>query len=136
MAELNQRLTEKNGQDDAAAIKMSRFRPNIVIDGVNDEPFAEDSWKVIAIGNDKVLFHVVKGCPRCKQSCIDQTTGEVHDEPLATLKTFRACQPGMPDNVYFCQNLIPDPSALGQTIRVGDAVTVLKRGAPVWEKEA
>lgn len=121
--ELNKRLTKKGKE----AIPMSRFRPNIVITGT--KPFEEDTWKIIAIGN--VIFHLVKGCPRCKQSCTDQITGQVSDEPVATLSEFRALGP-IKENVYFAQNAIPHQAG-GGSINVGAPIQVLQRGEPVWD---
>jgi uncharacterized protein YcbX len=119
--ELNRRLVNK-GQP---AISMSRFRPNIVIE--DTEPFEEDTWKTIVVGN--VILHVVKGCPRCKQSCTDQQTGQVFEEPLLTLTEFRAHG----DGAYFAQNVVPHlPKG---SIRVGAPVTVVSKGAPVWNRE-
>jgi uncharacterized protein len=127
--ELNRRIKIKGGKE---ALPMSRFRPNIVIKGTR-EPFEEDRWKVISI--DGVLFHIVKGCPRCKQSCTDQNTGVVHDEPLATLSEFRAMTPHRhADNVYFATNAIPAIGAAGKTISLGAKVQVLQWGAPQWDE--
>jgi uncharacterized protein YcbX len=124
--ELNRRLQQKG----KGSLPMSRFRPNIVLSGTM--PFEEDHWKVIAI--DGVLFHIVKGCPRCKQSCTDQQTGDVTDEPLATMAEFRALQPGNKDNLYFAQNVLSAPGSNGKRISVGARVQVLQRGDPVWEE--
>jgi uncharacterized protein len=122
LEELNRRLKGKGKEP----IPMSRFRPNIVVSGA--KPFEEDTWKVVSVGG--VLMHVVKGCPRCKQSCTDQATGEVFEEPLATLSEFRALGPGK-ENIYFAQNAIAHDA--GGTLRVGAAVHVLKRGEPTWD---
>jgi len=123
LEELNRRLLKKG----KGAVPMSRFRPNIVVSGT--KPFEEDSWKVISISG--VLFHLVKGCPRCKQSCTDQYTGKVSEEPLETLSEFRAIGP-IKENVYFAQNAIAHDS--GGTIRVGAAVHVLERGDPIFDR--
>lgn len=120
--ELNRRL-EKNGKP---AIEMSRFRPNIVITGTT--AFEEDRWKYIAIGDQ--LFAIVKACPRCKQSCTDQETGEVQAEPVETMKSFRALSDENKEDVFFAQNAIP----LGRSgkIQVGDSLRILERGDPVY----
>ncbi|KAI2509013.1 MOSC N-terminal beta barrel domain [Fragilaria crotonensis] len=119
--EVNRRLRDK-GKD---PIPMSRFRPNIVIR--NTKAFEEDSWKIIEIGATQL--HIVKGCPRCKQSCTDQITGQVSDEPLATLADFRAVGNSKSD-VYFAQNAI----AFGDSISVNDVVKIIKIGDPIWDK--
>lgn len=125
LKELNSRLLKK-GKD---VIPMSRFRPNIVVSGCS-VPFEEDNWKVIRI--EGVLFHIVKGCPRCKQSCTDQDTGKVSDEPLATMTEFRALGP-IPEDVFFCQNVAAQPGSEGRSIFVGSEVEVLQRGEPIWK---
>lgn len=119
--EVNRRLREA-GKD---SIPMSRFRPNIVIQGT--EAFEEDRWKYVTIGDQ--IFAIVKACPRCKQSCTDQETGKVHSEPVSIMKDFRALG-AQKEDVFFAQNAIP----LGKTgtVSVGDGVRVLERGEPVY----
>ncbi len=116
---------------------MSRFRPNIVI-GNTSRPFDEDGWKAIRIGDgeDAAILHISKGCPRCKQSCTDQLTGERGGEPLETLSDFRALAGGGGADVYFAQNALLDGGSYACTIRVGDPVAILTRGDPVWDAEA
>jgi len=92
-------------------LEMARFRPNLVVDGV--EPFAEDGWTSLRIGDLSV--RVVKPCVRCIVTTLDPATGEAGREPLRTLATFRATEKG----VTFGQNLLAD--GLG-VLRVGDAV--------------
>lgn len=130
LVELNRRLAER-GKD---PIPMSRFRANIVIKGT--KPFEEDTWKSILIRDGKggkgTVLHIVKGCPRCKQSCTDQLTGERSTEPLETMAAFRALGTSKED-VYFAQNAVPHGD--GGVISVGDDVIVLERGEPVWDKD-
>jgi hypothetical protein len=121
--ELNRRL-EKN---DKPCIEMSRFRPNIVISG--SAAFEEDQWKYIAIGDQ--LFATAAACPRCKQTCVDPETGKVGPEPLATLKTFRACIDQCPE-VYF--GITATPLGRSGTVRLGDPVRILEQG-DVWYPE-
>lgn len=107
LEDLNSRLEEPVGMD--------RFRPNIVIDGV--EPFAEDTWVQIKIGD--IRFAIDKPCARCVIVTIDQQTGEKAKEPLATLATYRREN----DKVMFGQNAVHDKVG---SIKVGDAVEILK----------
>lgn len=81
-------------------LPMLRFRPNLVVSG--SEPYAEDSWKRIRIG--ELEFRVVKGCSRCIMTTLDPQTGErsADREPLTTLKTYRERE----GDVFFGQNLI------------------------------
>ena len=106
--DLNSRLAE--------ALPMNRFRPNFVVEGA--EPFAEDNWKKIRIG--ETVFYVVKPCERCIIPTIDQVKGIKGKEPLTTLNTYR----NFKGKVLFGQNLIAEkPDA---TIRIGDEVEIIE----------
>lgn len=107
LEDLNSRLKEPVGMD--------RFRPNIVIDGV--EPFAEDTWVHIKIGD--IRFAIDKPCARCVIVTIDQKTAQKAKEPLATLATYRREN----DKVMFGQNAVHDKIG---SIKVGDPVEILK----------
>jgi len=110
--ELNRRLP--------TPLPMNRFRPNIVIDGV--EPFEEDGWRHIRV--DGITFNVAKPCARCAITTTDQNTAERSKEPLRTLATFRNV-PGR--GVMFGQNLIHDRPGV---LHVGAEVEILSsRGA-------
>jgi hypothetical protein len=98
-------------------LEMARFRPNLIVGCA--EPFAEDKWKALRIGD--VSFRVVKPCVRCVVTTLDPATGEAGHEPLRTLATFRATDKG----VTFGQNLLAD--GLG-VLRVGDAVEAIEKG--------
>ncbi len=113
LADLNTRM--------AKPLPMSRFRPNVTVDG--DVPWGEDQWKRIQIGD--VEFEVTHRCARCVVTTIDQQSGvkEPGGEPLKTLATFRRDDHG----IYFGQNLIPRTFG---TIHFGDKVTVARRSAP------
>ena len=106
LSDLNSRLS--------VAVPMNRFRPNFV---VNDaEPFAEDAWKSIAIGDCD--FYVAKGCARCVMTTVDQEAGRRDgDEPLKTLTAYRRTDGG----VLFGRNLIAMKKGI---VRVGDEVVV------------
>ena len=96
-------------------IPMNRFRPNIVVSGC--EPFAEDGWKRVRIGD--VELALVKPSGRGAVTTHDQATGErMGKEPLRTLATFRR----QTNKVMFAMNAIPVTLGL---IRVGDDVHVL-----------
>jgi uncharacterized protein YcbX len=109
-------LTELNEKMEKP-LPMNRFRPNFVVAG--SEPFAEDSWKKIKIGN--TIFHIVKRCARCTVTTIDQQTGEKDGaEPLKTLADFRKKN----GKVYFGQYLIAENP--GEIIKIGDEMEVLE----------
>ena len=97
-------LTSEEGLRDLnlrldSPVPMNRFRPNIVVRG--GEPFVEDTWNRIRIGN--VELAVVKPCARCEVTTIDKDTLERNKEPLKTLGKFRKQKLG----AIFGQNVIP-----------------------------
>lgn len=104
--DLNARLAEP--------LPMNRFRPNLVVTGA--EPFAEDGWRRIRIG--ELGFDVVKPCARCVVTTTDQLTGRRGQEPLRTLATYRRID----GKVMFGQNALHDRA--GRLAR-HDSVTIL-----------
>jgi uncharacterized protein YcbX len=100
------------------AVPMTRFRPNIVIEG--DEAWDEDNWKQITIGN--VVLDLVKPCTRCVVTTHDQITSlKQGREPLKTLRARRLSKDPEIDGVLFGWNAVP--RTLGR-IGVGDTVNV------------
>ena len=80
--ELNRRLENRG----SAPLPMNRFRPNIVLEGL--DAFAEDHIDTIDTGG--VTLRVVKPCVRCQVTTTDQdSTAAVGIEPLQTLGEFR-----------------------------------------------
>lgn len=120
LATLNEAIVE-NGSD---PVPMSRFRPNLVVDGAN--AWSEDDWRRVRVG--EATFRAVKGCARCVITTLeaDHGTGEIAHgkEPLRTLARTRR----FGGKAWFGVNLIPDtPGAL---VRLGDEVEVLEAAAP------
>jgi uncharacterized protein len=93
-------------------VPMNRFRPNIVFSG--GDAFEEDSWNQIRVGKNR--FAAVKQCARCVLPTVDQETGIMGKEPLATLNTYRKRE----SKVLFGMNLVPLDHG---EIRVGDEIT-------------
>jgi len=69
-----------------AALGMDRFRPNLVVDGL--EAFEEDY--VEALRTEDFAIHPVKPCARCPIPAIDQGTAIPGPDPLDILQTYRA----------------------------------------------
>jgi uncharacterized protein len=69
------------------ALPIERFRPNLLIDGV--DAYAEDDASRLTTG--AVELALTKACTRCVITTIDQSTGLRHqdEEPMATLKRYR-----------------------------------------------
>ena len=100
---------------DEGPLPMNRFRPNVVVAGT--EPWAEDTWKRIAVG--ELTFRVAKMCGRCVVTTTDQATAGRGKEPLRTLGRHRR----FGNQLAFGQNLVPETTG---TVRVGDPVTILE----------
>jgi len=67
------------------AVPMNRFRPNIVVQGL--EPFAEH--KLAGLSAENYQFRLCAPCERCIVTTIDQETAEKdpHRQPFKTLQT-------------------------------------------------
>ena len=117
LMELNERIIEIHRQH-SPGISMNRFRPNIVVETI--EPFIEDSWRIIQIG--EIVFQMAKPCSRCIMTNIDQQDGEKSTlkEPLKTLGTFRQLSE---QGVMFGVNMIPLNEGI---ITVGDRLRAIE----------
>ena len=106
------------------------FRPNIVITG--GEPYAEDSWKRINIGEYE--YFVACRTVRCLLPNVDPATGVRHgSEPNKTLKTHRRIDEGDPKNACLGMQMVP-ASEYGE-IKVGDKIEVLETGEHFYIKQ-
>lgn len=112
LAALNENIAAHGGEP----VPMARFRPNIVIDC--DEPWAEDKWTRLAIGD--VVLDLVKPSDRCIVTTTDQKTGRrMGKEPLAALARIHPSWDPRISGVIFGMNAVP--RAMGE-IAVGDRV--------------
>ncbi|WP_343732010.1 MOSC N-terminal beta barrel domain-containing protein [Duganella sp.] len=112
--DLNQKLVAAGRQ----SIPMNRFRPNLVIDGI--EAFEEDYAESFQIG--EVVLKPVKPCPRCPMPSIDQTTGEFGPDPLDIMQSYRA-KPELEGALCFGMNSILI-AGVDQRVRVGQEIEV------------
>jgi uncharacterized protein len=97
--------------------EMQRFRPNIVIDGV--EAFEEDYMETFSVGG-VVSFAPVKPCPRCPIPSVNPASGEFGASPLNILQTYRA-NALLEGAITFGMNLML-VSGAGEMLRVGNEV--------------
>lgn len=119
---LNEEIVRQSGDP----VPMTRFRPNIVIDG--SEPWGDDFWKVIKVGD--VIFDLVKPCDRCVVTTTDQATGErVGKEPLKSLANIRRSADPRVNGVLFGSNAVPRNEG---DISVGDTVEVIEERPEGW----
>jgi uncharacterized protein len=119
---VNQYL-EENGQ---ASVNMDRFRPNIVIDC--DEPFAEDGWASIEIGDARI--DLVKPCDRCVVTTRDQMTGEEGlGDPLPAVRHLHFSTDKRVPGPVFGWNSVPRGQA---ELKVGDEIRVVAERPEGW----
>ncbi|KAJ8268135.1 hypothetical protein COCON_G00133070 [Conger conger] len=90
IAVLQEHINHRNGtgsqQHGDVRQLIHRFRANLVIWG--KEPFEEDEWTSLKIGN--TLFKVAGQCGRCQMIGIDQSTAARSQEPLQSLAACRS----------------------------------------------
>ncbi len=109
-------------------INMNRFRPNIVVEGL--QPFEEDIIQRVKIGDTVLEF--MKPCDRCAITTVEQDSGikNHNPEPIKTLIKQRygemEVDGKMKPFVFFGQKATP--RQLG-TISVGDKVEILETGS-------
>jgi uncharacterized protein YcbX len=94
-------------------LSVLRFRPNVVVSGVG--AYAEDSWPEFTVG--KVRFQAVEPCTRCKITTVHPLTGQVGDEPLKTLATYRRLERGIAFGHYYAH-------LTEGTIKIGERVSL------------
>ena len=86
LAEFNRRLQAQ----DRPAVTMARFRPNLVLDGL--DPHGEDALDEVVFGTSDgpVRLKLVKPCARCPIPDVDPATGERGHAVGDTLASYRA----------------------------------------------
>ena len=104
--------------DETPLLDMLRFRPNVVVDGDPDQPFAEDAWPFVQLG--EVRFRVSGVCDRCVMTTIDPVSLARGKEPIRTLAKHRRWD----GKTWFGVWLVPDLAAApaNATVAVGDTV--------------
>lgn len=116
LGHLNSRLKIRG----LAPVDIDRFRPNVVIDGV--DAFEEDYAREARIGD--AVIELVKPCVRCTVPSVDPARGEQGNEPGDTLATYR--NDARAGGVTFGVNGIVARGA-GRELHVGDEVELTLR---------
>ena len=114
LADLNSRLE--------TPIPMNRFRPNIVIDGL--EPYEED--RVVSLEGPGWRMERLTACERCAVTCTDQESGVRLREPLETLRGYRRREGGYAGGIMFgayMRILGEGDAEVGQTLTVALAAS-------------
>lgn len=121
--DLNARLNSKG----APSIPIDRFRPNVVLNGL--DAYEEDYVQTLSIDGGtqqqpRVELRLVKLCARCPMPTIDQAKGapnpEWPNEPTDTMSVYRAKQQ-LDGALAFGTNALV-ASGAGAWLRVGQAV--------------
>lgn len=109
---LNRRIVDSGGEP----VPMSRFRPNLVVDGWAD-PHTEDDVRSMTAGDAELAY--AKLDIRCVVTTVDQQAGvKAGPEPLRTLTGYRRVSGG--GVAFGVKASIVHPG----TVSVGDKVTV------------
>ncbi|MEV0648415.1 MOSC N-terminal beta barrel domain-containing protein [Phytomonospora sp. NPDC050363] len=116
MAELNRRVGERG----LGPLPPARFRPNILLEGI-DEPHREDLAHTVRIGGAELAY--AKLAVRCAVTMVDQVSGgKAGPEPLRTLAGYRRHPEG--GVVFGAKFAVTKPGK----VAVGDAFDVTAWG--------
>lgn len=116
------------------SVPMNRFRPNVVIDGFDLEPYAEDKWKHVQIG--ALSAFIVRACDRCQVTSVIQSGNDagqvgflkVRADFLKSRAGIDQVAPNTPRGRFFGQNLNHDKHSVGKVVKIGDPVYVDEEG--------
>ncbi|WP_133901829.1 MOSC domain-containing protein [Actinophytocola oryzae] len=112
LRELNDRITARGGDP----VPMSRFRPNVVVDGW--DAHEEDHAPRLTIGGAALAY--AKPAIRCAVTMVDQRTGRrAGPEPLRTLASYRRAPGGVAFGGKYAVAR-PGPVAEGDPVTVAD----------------
>jgi uncharacterized protein YcbX len=114
--DLNTRLAARG----VAGVSMPRFRPNIVLSGL--QPYDEDHLHELVIATDEgpVRLRLVKPCVRCTIPNVDPITAAASHEPGDTLAGYRS-DARMQGGVTFGMNAVV-VEGCERTLRAGQGV--------------
>ncbi|KAK4181597.1 putative molybdenum cofactor sulfurase [Triangularia setosa] len=114
----------RTGSKHRGEISPDVFRANIVIGPASDttrapiEPYVEDTWSDLRIGDDAHKFEMLGSCRRCHMVCINQETAEKGEEPFVTLSKTRRFD----GKVFFGVHMAVTSKTQFPSLRVGDVV--------------
>jgi uncharacterized protein YcbX len=111
LADLNRRLAERS----APTVGIERFRPNLVLDGV--DPYEEDYLREVRIG--PVRIQTTGRCARCSVPGVDPATGLATTQVPDLLAGYRRTQ----DGVMFGVNAIAT-AGIGARLAAGQDIEV------------
>ena len=127
LEELNRNLPA--GTEEKASFL--NFRPSIIIKGT-PEPFAEDMWTFVRIGNGRgPIFKQSKPCTRCKLTTVSPLKGEFREdgEPLSTLLRLKSSRSFGDETT---NRLVQNQAVLGVQMGLFHEGEPIKQGDPVY----
>ncbi|RWS15904.1 uncharacterized protein B4U79_11429, partial [Dinothrombium tinctorium] len=107
-------------------VSYRNFRPSILVE--SEEPFSEDNWKQLRIGDTS--FQICKPCERCKVTTINPDTGEQSSEPLNTLRNYRAAENKIQKALYGTTPLF----GVGFSLDTEGQISVAVSAFLIWRK--
>jgi glycine hydroxymethyltransferase len=120
-------------------VDLTKFRPNVVVEGAG-VAFEEDFWAELAVGsngnagagkNSKVKLLLTGNCVRCQSLNVDFATGKMGTgeggKVLKKLMKDRRVDRGARFSPVFGRYSFLGGEGVGERIRVGDEVVVLRR---------
>jgi len=116
-----QRLNERLAEGSKPVVSMDRFRPNVVIEGL--DAFAEQRVSELVETQGRYSLKLCYPCERCAVITVEQRTGVMDREtrePFRTLVDLNP-MPGNPKAPAFGMNAIVS-SGIGENIEVGDSL--------------
>ena len=115
---------------DGEEMDITKFRPNIVVEGAEEE-WEEDFWAELSIGDADL--RLVHNCARCASINIDYNTGKPStgesETILKKLMKDRRVDPGAKWSPIFGRYAYLNPASDRQLIAIGDEAVVTKRNS-------
>ncbi|KAJ7096610.1 hypothetical protein B0H15DRAFT_50766 [Mycena belliarum] len=109
--------------DTPKRLLMERFRPNVVVGGI-EEPFGEDDWQEITTV-DRRKFYLPARCPRCMFPNVDTENGMRDAQmPNNAMMQYRKVDAMAPSKYCFGMYMVPAED--NGILSVGDTILVSK----------
>lgn len=148
-SEASLRYVNERMMKEGAVVEMFKFRPNIVVDGEGEGPWAEDFWAELSFTDtdaasskepDHHKLLLTGNCARCTSLDVDYKTGKPAvgelGNVLKRLMKERRVDPGTKWSPVFGRYaFLPKPDGGEFTVSVGDSVVVTRYNAQrsVWD---
>ncbi|KAJ7487911.1 hypothetical protein FB451DRAFT_1225902 [Mycena latifolia] len=108
---------------DAKRLLVERFRPNVIVSGV-EEPFGEDDWQEITTVDNRT-FLLPARCPRCMFPNVDTENGKRDPQmPNNAMMQYRKVDAMAPSK--YCWGMYMVPVEDNGVLSVGDQILVTK----------